>query len=1323
MRRRSAALAGVLALATLATPAAALADPAASAGAVTESAPQQDPPPTGSDTPSPNAPPSGPPLSPDSPASGPPSPSAAPSDAPPDVRPEPPAVTPEARAQIFAPATPAAPVAEPVTVSSSQLAVTLDPAFPRVLGYTDRASGARLGGSTTAPSVVLNGTPYPVTGTLTGTDGRIARYRLTFAALSGVELRASIGVRGRTATFRIDKVTDTAAFRVGTIDLPGHDLVSVAGDQEGAATAFTRLDPNSTRTADVFAGVSAQTQPEAQPVGATYGIVNTARLAAAIESNSSYDRPSGATNVDAARFWHQARRGADGVVRVGVWSGQWTYRAAGAPFTEELPWAKVVVTPDANADGSVDWQDGAIAFRGIGVKAAGAEQTRDRVAIHIPFNFASQATHPFLRTLDDVKRISLATDGLGQLALLKGYQSEGHDSAHPDYGGNYNKRAGGLKDLNTLLKSGKRWNAAFGVHVNATEAYPVAKTFSETLADKNAKGWNWLDQSYYIDQRTDLTTGNLAERFARLRQETDRNLALLYIDVYYSHGWTADRTLAELRRQGWQVTTEWSDKLERASLWSHWATDMSYGGATNKGLNSQIIRFIRNQEKDVWNAHPILGNTRIEEFEGWTGEVNWNTFYRNIWEHNLPAKFLQHYAITDWNADEILFEGGVRGTVANGKREVFVGDRKVLDGSTYLLPWDDGKWYHFNPAGGQTSWAADRPLKVYKLTARGRVGAGTLVPRDGKITITAEPGVPYVLYAKNPGRSADPGWGEGSGLRDPGFNGDGAWEHTGQVTAETNANGQRVALLAAGQPAAIAQNVKGLTPGRTYSASAWIEVEPGKSRQTTLEVGGRSVRLDRSTARNYVAADEKHGTYFQRVKTVFTARRGNDRITVTAGAGDGAVRVDDVRLVATAEPGPSEDFENVDQGWGPFVKGDAGGRTDPRTHIAQKHAPFTQAGWNGKTVDDVLSGEESLKVHEERQGVVYRTVPQTARFEHGRAYEVSFSYQNAQNGTYAWVTGYDKGGTSVETRRTPIAEQRTTARFIERVAGGCGDVWVGLRSLKPEQAGADFVLDDFAVKDLGPAADPPACASLEIRPGAVLEPGVANDVTTVFTNLEDDPAEVTVTPAVPEGWQVSGQGSGVVQPGAALTTVWKVTPSADAPYRAYDLTAEAVYGGKRVAAAVSVRTLPPPPSGQVWASDHDWVGADNGWGPVERDQSNGPQGEGDGSPLTIGGVVFPKGLGAHAPSRIRYYLGGRCTAFTASTGVDDAQPTRGSVQFTVLADGVVKAQSPVLRAADAAHAISADLTGARYADLVIGDGGDGNGNDHGDWGGARFTCG
>ncbi|MFI6531399.1 hypothetical protein ACIBHY_03050 [Nonomuraea sp. NPDC050547] len=201
MRRRSAALAGLLALAALtATPTHSSAETATPRGSETAELRE--------------LPPAVPAAS--SEAAGMRDPS--PAGAPPDVRlpPATPAVTtpPATSSTSEAPSSPVAPsaaVADPVTISSRELSVSLDPAFPRVLGYTDRAGGATLGGSTTAPVVVLNGTPYPVTGTLTGTDGKSARYRLTFAALGGVALEASVGVRGRTTTFRIDKVTDTAA--------------------------------------------------------------------------------------------------------------------------------------------------------------------------------------------------------------------------------------------------------------------------------------------------------------------------------------------------------------------------------------------------------------------------------------------------------------------------------------------------------------------------------------------------------------------------------------------------------------------------------------------------------------------------------------------------------------------------------------------------------------------------------------------------------------------------------------------------------------------------------------------------------------------------------------------------------------------------------------------------------------------------------------------------------------------------------------------------------------------------------------------------------
>ncbi|GAA1591217.1 endo-alpha-N-acetylgalactosaminidase family protein [Kribbella hippodromi] len=1073
-----------------------------------------------------------------------------------------------------------------LTLRSAELTVTVGADFPRVIKYADNASGQALGGQPDAISTVtIDGVPRTahLAAAPEAAGGRAA-YTLAFDALPGVELDASLSVTGRVTTFAIDAVRDTGASRVHTIDIPDHDLVSVASTDDGATTAFTTLDPDSTRTADKITPVTASTPAEASATGAAYAFVNTSGLAAGIESNSVYDKPAGQSVDDGARFWHRARKSSDGSTRVGVWSGQWTYRADTAPYTEPLPWAKVVVTPDANHDRTVDWEDGAIAFRSIMTEPKGGEQVKDRVITHIPFNFASQATHPFLRTLDDVKRISLATDGLGQMAILKGYGSEGHDSAHPDYGGNYNTRAGGLTDLNTLLKQGKSWNAAFGVHVNATESYPEANAFSEDLVDKNAKGWNWLNQSYYIKQRPDLASGNIVKRFQQLRDETDKNLQELYIDVYYQSGWLADGLTRQLAGQGWQIATEWADRHERTSLWSHWANDLDYGGATNKGLNSKIIRFVRNHEKDVWNNDPILGQSAIVEFEGWTGETDWNAFYQNIWQRNLPAKFLQQQKILDWNASDITFTGGVRGAVENGKRTVYVGAAKVLDGDKYLLPWDK-KLYHYNPAGGRTTWqlpatfAGARTFSVYKLTDTGRVKVATVPARSGGVTLDAVAGQPYVIYPEVAPRPRPADWGAGTHLRDPGFNAGNltAWSPAGGATIATLENGQHVAELGTKAPSSVHQQITGLTRGRTYSASAWIEVEPGKSRPTTITVDGVQNVVTRSTARNLVAADDKHDGYYQRARVVFQAKGSTANLTIGAVAGAARVRLDDVRVVETTRPanGLVDDFENVDQGWGPFVKGDAGGVTDPRTVLARKHAPYTQAGWNGKLVDDVLDGNWSLKSHEENEGLVYRTAPWTVNFQPGHKYKVSFDYESGRAGQYAWVQGVDRPG-SVEVKATPIGEQRTKATFSQEFVAGCGgDYWVGLRKLTDGGDQTDFIMDDFAVTDLGTTPEPADCTSVAVSGLTGLVSGEANTVTTTFTNNDVVAANnITLGLTAPDGWTVTATTPAThasVAAGTNAITTWDVTPPTGTPEGKYPLTAT---GGQATIGAEAT-VLPP----------------------------------------------------------------------------------------------------------------------------------------------------
>ncbi|MEU0742242.1 endo-alpha-N-acetylgalactosaminidase family protein [Streptomyces sp. NPDC006134] len=1131
-------------------------------------------------------------------------------------------------------ALPAAPAgtATPVQLSRGALTVTVAEEFPQVVSY--RLGERTLDGrASVLDTFTVNGTPHRATTTMTAEGGK-ATYTSTFADLPGLTLTTTITVTGEdSVVFAVEEISGPAAATVRTLAVPGHSLVSADSLDPGANLARTKISTDSTTTADRFIPVTGDTPPDKEPVGTPYGFVGTAHLSAGIITNATEDAPQNDNTNGNTRLWSRITDAGGGVRRAELSPGTYTYAPRGATDprvrTYALPRATVVLAADANRDGTVDWQDGAIAHRAHMRRPLGADRVPERVVQRIPFNFASQATNPFLKTLDNTKRISMATDNLGQWVLEKGYAGEGHDSGHPDYGGNENVRAGGLKDLNRLTDTGARYNADFGVHVNATEAYPQAKSFSEEMVKGQKNGWDWLNQAYHIDQRKDLGTGAVLDRFERLRKEAP-GIRTVYIDAYYSSGWLADGLADRLRKMGFEVATEWSYKFEGDALWSHWAADKNYGGATNKGINSNIVRFLAHSDRDVWNVDPLLGGASVVEFEGWTGQDDWNAFYRTVWRDNLPTKFLQHYRLMDWDfGTSATLTGGVRVRMADGRRQISLGGAVVLDGDTYLLPWgsprggngtsspgDADKMYFHSASGGTHTFelteqfAGTRNFTLYELTDQGRVKAADVKARDGRVTLTGEKDTPYVLVPRG-GKAPhkDPRYGEFTGLTDPGFNAGNldAWHPEGGARTVRAGNGDNVVRL--GDAASgISQQVRGLTPGRRYTLAADVEIGPGERRATTLRVRGAAGEaaktFETTPARNTMASDEKRDTYSQRASVAFTAPRGG-KVTVelAAAAGTPAVVLDDVRVMAdTTAPPPAaedgtvvahDDFEGNQPGWGPFVKGDAGGVTDPRTSVSDLHEPYSQKAWKntyspydtgalkGLAVDDVLAGRHSLKSHAENTGLVYRTVPATVPFEAGHRYAISFSYQTNIAGQWAWVTGADRvgGGETVtrELTRDVLEPALDTAAYRREIVAGCGDTWAGLRKLGGAR-GTDLVLDDFTVTDLGEAGETPACATVTAPAGAELSPGVPGEYVTTFTPHEESGVtDVGVElRGLPGGWKVrvkekDGNLFPSVKPGASVRTTWLLTPPAGAAGTSPSWTVSATYAHAGTDRTVSAR--------------------------------------------------------------------------------------------------------------------------------------------------------
>ena len=117
---------------------------------------------------------------------------------------------------------------------------------------------------------------------------------------------------------------------------------------------------------------------------------------------------------------------------------------------------------------------------------------------------------------------------------------------------------------------------------------------------------------------------------------------------------------------------------------------------------------------------------------------------------------------------------------------------------------------------------------------------------------------------------------------------------------------------------------------------------------------------------------------------------------------------------------------------------------------------------------------------------------------------------------------------------------------------------------------------------------------------------------------------------------------------------------------------------------------PPPPTGSGYLSDFEWTSETNGWGPVERDMSNGEAAGGDGTTITLNGQTYSKGIGAHAHSEIRFNMAGECTSFTADVGVDDEVGVNGSIVFNVFADGQQLFTSGVMTGSSATQNVDVD---------------------------------
>ena len=1071
------------------------------------------------------------------------------------------------------------------TIESNDMTVYVGKDFPLVARYVMKSDGDFFRGNETAlNAVVINGSSIVPTVLKTSNDGASKTYDLHVENDSiNLDMTVAISVEGNNLTWQVTELQkNDGCARIDTIDIPHLNILTVDASEEESVFAGAQLSTTTTAKADTYITFDDGFIPSNED-GYLYAFLTNGKLSAGIDSNSEREGDKRVERIN----------GADTIsLTSAVWyyeSGDSTGQASKSYYTyqtSELPCIKVAIAEDdLNNDGDMDWNDGAIAFREVMHYAEGNEGIKDMVNYRIVMNFESAASNPFLVTADNVKKVYLATDGLPQALLLKGYGNEGHDSANSEYA-DVGERLGGIEDFQKLLEIAHDYNTEVGIHVNAQEAYPEARSFNETMisdptGNRNGNGWGWLDQSVVINKLWDLSSDARLKRFVQLYDrinETDflsldwdekeyvkdsqgiltngdgvtevsreellelvradaaareHNMDFIYLDVWYQDAWETRRIAEEINSLGWRFSTEFSAEGEYDSTWQHWSTDTQYGGAGMKGLNSDIIRFLRNDQRDSqvlnWPAfggtadNPLLGGFRLYGFEGWGGQQNFNQYIEGTFNENVPTRFLQHYQVIDWEnyaegespvgntEKEITLtnaEGDIVVVTRNAgqrsdieiERVITLNGKVVLNTdvneSVYLLPWIDNqngeeKLYHWNLDGGTTTWelqddwAALENVYVYKLTDQGRVEEQIVPVVNGSVTLTAAAATAYVVVKGEQSKELVNDFGEKDYVVDPGFNGyaDGAKldaaDWSGDINAEgveinvTNLGDQQLYLSNTDKDIAVTTTISGLTVGEDYVAEVYIANESDAKAALTVNTGSEenTSYTYRSIVRNTISSDPEHGTNMQRMLVTFVAESETATLTLSREAGEGYTTIDDIRVVHKtldnykADGSFEQGFESVVQGLYPFVLTyNAGG--DSRTHLSQDNSPFTDKGWNGKAVDDVIDGEWALKHHTSINGIVYQTIPQNFRFEAGKVYQVEFDYQTVSAG-YQMVIGDGKTYNVPTTYLDATGE--TAHATMEVIGSGSGQTWIGLymnSSLCYSDTATgtvDFILDNLKI--------------------------------------------------------------------------------------------------------------------------------------------------------------------------------------------------------------------------------------------------------------------
>ena len=938
--------------------------------------------------------------------------------------------------------TPEIPEAEPVTLKDGSMEVTFDRNFPYIIKY--ELNGKSLAGNTKGQNaVIINGdTYYPVV-SCDEESGKELVYTLEIPSAK-VDMKVRYKLDGQDIRMTVEDIHEKGDVKVQTFQFKDETLAATGEDMSKASMGMTVYQTGETgypTMQDTLWASMNDAVPGAS--NQSYAMLASDGLALAVNNSTINTK---------ARFNCTVTE-ENGVKKGHIGNGTFDRILPGNDKTYE-PSVTITVCEDYNGDGTVDYQDAAANYKHIRTEVYGDDIMKDNL-IWIAYNSVSQAQEPFMRSLDLGKQVYNFTDGFEQMIMHKGYQAEGHDTQHGLYAYNVGERQGGEDDFKAVMEAGKKYGMKFGIHVNVNEHH-VESMNEDVMRTPLSPGWGLWSQAYWVDQGADVTSGNREQRLKMLKEELP-DLAFIYYDIYGNDGapvWMG-QSLAEVTNgMDMILATEFNGPLEQQAAFTHWGNDPDYA---NVGNESRLMRYFKN-DTDIYIGNALLMGNKMLNIGTWQAmntdmKRGVDTFYNHV----LPTKYLQHFDLLDYEQDYAQFSGDVRterqgDTVVMTKKGEKIASwtwsnqansygqtQEVTGDATLLIPWygqdskeknpdEAAKLYYWNPEGGQTTWNVSvhdgwedgTKADVYRLTTDAKEKVGEVTVSNGQITIDQEAGYGYVLYPSGAEpQKATVNFGEGTPLDDPNFIDDkgSAWKLDGQ-TQITKDEGYNPYLSFEGEGSA-SQTMTALKPGKTYTVYGFADVAEGSSLKMSVTVDGKTYEntygpseiVYRGIPR--YADQDKHT---QKVRIVFDVPEGVTEADLKF-EGSGNVRLQDLRVWENITRTPQitdegmenyilyEDFENVEQGYGPFIVDSRHTGWDAPVQMAEYRESrpeydTDEEKWQQYS-DYVANGRYSLKTDiggngfdagGTENGPVYRSIPGAVKFEPNTEYKINFKY-------------------------------------------------------------------------------------------------------------------------------------------------------------------------------------------------------------------------------------------------------------------------------------------------------------------------------------------